>query len=583
MIDDGWPVLTTLHHPITVDRQLALSHATNPWQQFTQRRWFGFLRMQVKVARALPRVVTVSESSKADIATQMGVALDRMTVVPVGVDHTVFRPRDDVEPVPGRIMVTSSSDVPMKGLVPLLEAVAKLRTERDIELVVIGNPRADGRVAKAIERLDLAPIVRCVTGISDDELARNYARAQVAVVPSLYEGFSLPAIEAMACGVALVATTGGALPEVVGTDGVTGLLVEPDDPGALAVAIGRLLDDDELRRRLGAAGPPAGARPVHLAGDGGRHRGRVPGPHGRHTDRPPDRRSRRHRHADRRLLEARGRAGRPSPRPRLRLRPPRLSGRPAGRRRWWRSTPAPTRSARSRTPSGPWPWPASSTQATARVGAVQGDALRLPFADGSFDRVIASEVLEHIPDDETAMAELARVLRPGGSMAVTVPRCGPEFVNWALSDEYHNVPGGHVRIYRQSQLVDRLQGTGLRAVGSHHAHGLHAPYWWLRCLVGPTNDSHPAVSTYHRLLVWDIEKAPKVTRYADRVLNPLVGKSLVVYLEKPADPAGRPHRRVPAVPRRWHEVDPRGSRRDDAPARWWPPASPSPPCSAPTG
>lgn len=254
MMEDGWPLLTTLHHPITVDRQLALSHATNPWQQFTQRRWFGFLRMQVKVARALPRVVTVSQSSKTDIAAQMGVGADRMTIVPVGVDHTVFRPRHDVNPLPGRIMVTSSSDVPMKGLVPLLEAVAKLRTERDIELVVIGNPRPDGRVARAIERLGLAPIVRCVTGISDDELARHYGRAQVAVVPSLYEGFSLPAIEAMACGVALVATTGGALPEVVGTDGETGLLVPPDDPGALAVAIGRLLDDDALRGRLGAAG-----------------------------------------------------------------------------------------------------------------------------------------------------------------------------------------------------------------------------------------------------------------------------------------------------------------------------------------
>jgi glycosyltransferase involved in cell wall biosynthesis len=254
MMEDGWPLLTTLHHPITVDRQLALSHATNPWQQFTQRRWFGFLRMQVKVARALPRVVTVSESSKRDIASQMGVDVDRMTVVPVGVDHTVFRPQDDVVPVPGRIMVTSSSDVPMKGLVPLLEAVAKLRTERDVELVVIGNPRADGRVAKAIERLGLAPIVRCVSGITDEELARNYAQAEVAVVPSLYEGFSLPAIEAMACGVALVATTGGALPEVVGTDGVTGLLVAPDDPGELAEAIARLLDDAELRHRLGAAG-----------------------------------------------------------------------------------------------------------------------------------------------------------------------------------------------------------------------------------------------------------------------------------------------------------------------------------------
>ncbi len=254
MIEDGWPVLTTLHHPITVDRQLALAHTTNPWQAFTTRRWFGFLRMQVRVARSLPRVVTVSESSRTDIAAQMQVAPDRMTVVPVGVDHTVFRPRSDVRPVRGRIMVTSSSDVPMKGLVPLLEAVAMLRTERDLELMVVGNPRPDGRVARAIDRLGLTPAVRCVTGISDDELARYYGEAQVAVVPSLYEGFSLPAIEAMACGVALVATTGGALPEVVGTDGETGLLVPPDDPGALAAAIGRLLDDDALRTRLGRAG-----------------------------------------------------------------------------------------------------------------------------------------------------------------------------------------------------------------------------------------------------------------------------------------------------------------------------------------
>ena len=167
--------------------------------------------------------------------------------------------------------------------------------------------------------------------------------------------------------------------------------------------------------------------------------------------------------------------------------------------------------------------------------AVQGDALSLPFADGTFDRVIASEVLEHIPDDSAAMRELARVLRPGGTMAVTVPRCGPEFVNWALSDEYHNVPGGHVRIYRYSELVRRLEGTGVAVVGSHHAHGLHAPYWWLKCLVGTTNDGHPAVAAYHKLLVWDITKAPKVTRYADRVLNPLVGKSLVVYSVKPAE------------------------------------------------
>ena len=254
MLRDGWPLLTTLHHPITVDRQLALAHSENPWQRFTTRRWFGFLRMQVRVARELPAIVTVSESSRTDIQAQMGVRADRMSVVPVGVDHTVFRPLPGVQPLPGRLMVTSSSDVPMKGLVPLLEAVAKLRTERDVELVVIGKPRPGGRVDRAIARLGLAGSVRGVSGISDEELARLYGEAQVAVVPSLYEGFSLPAVEAMACGVPVVATTGGALPEVVGTDAETGLLVPPDDPGELARAIGRLLDDPDLRARLGAAG-----------------------------------------------------------------------------------------------------------------------------------------------------------------------------------------------------------------------------------------------------------------------------------------------------------------------------------------
>ncbi len=169
-------------------------------------------------------------------------------------------------------MVTSSSDVPMKGLVPLLEAVAKLRTERDVELTVIGRPNEGGRVDKAIARLALADAVHCVSGITDDELARLYGEAEVAVVPSLYEGFSLPAIEAMSCGVAVVATTGGALPEVVGNDGETGLLVPPDDPGALAGAIARLLDDPELRARLGRGRPGAGGEPLHLAGDRGGHR-----------------------------------------------------------------------------------------------------------------------------------------------------------------------------------------------------------------------------------------------------------------------------------------------------------------------
>ncbi len=168
------------------------------------------------------------------------------------------------------------------------------------------------------------------------------------------------------------------------------------------------------------------------------------------------------------------------------------------------------------------------------AGAVRGDARRLPFADASFDRVIAAEVLEHIVDDVGAMSELVRVLRPGGTLAVTVPRCGPELVNWLLSDAYHDVPGGHVRIYRRSTLVRRVSACGVVAVDRHHVHGLHSPYWWLRCLVGPADDAHRLVAAYHRLLVWEIVKRPLLTRLAARVLDPLIGKSLVVYFQKPA-------------------------------------------------
>ncbi|MGH9021369.1 MAG: class I SAM-dependent methyltransferase [Acidimicrobiales bacterium] len=169
-----------------------------------------------------------------------------------------------------------------------------------------------------------------------------------------------------------------------------------------------------------------------------------------------------------------------------------------------------------------------------RAAAVQADALHLPFADASFDRIIASEVLEHIPDDAAVMAELARVLRPGGTMAVTVPRFGPESVNWALSDAYHLVPGGHVRIYRRAVLERRLRDAGLRVTGHHFAHGLHSPYWWLKCLVGTTNDANPLVRAYHRLLVWDIVKAPRFTRALEAAAAPFVGKSIVVYCERPA-------------------------------------------------
>lgn len=177
-------------------------------------------------------------------------------------------------------------------------------------------------------------------------------------------------------------------------------------------------------------------------------------------------------------------------------------------------------------------------QVPAGAGAttLTGDALSLPFPDEHFDRVIASEILEHVPEDEKAMHELVRVVKPGGRVAVTVPRWFPEQVCWALSDEYHQVEGGHVRIYRTDQLLTRLREAGLRPAFHHYAHALHAPYWWLKCAVGPTNEEHPAVRAYHRFLVWDLLNAPWLTRGAERVLDPVIGKSVVAYLGKPGVP-----------------------------------------------
>jgi len=175
---------------------------------------------------------------------------------------------------------------------------------------------------------------------------------------------------------------------------------------------------------------------------------------------------------------------------------------------------------------------------TGDAGSMVGDALRLPFADGTFDRVICAEVLEHVPDDRGAMAEIARVLRPGGTAAVTVPRFWPELGCWALSDEYHLVPGGHVRIYRLAELRRRLRAAGLRPTGLGLAHGLHTPYWWLKCAVGVKDDTHPLVRAYHRLLVWDIEAGrPLPTRLAEAALNPLLAKSIVVYVLRTETPA----------------------------------------------
>jgi SAM-dependent methyltransferase len=172
----------------------------------------------------------------------------------------------------------------------------------------------------------------------------------------------------------------------------------------------------------------------------------------------------------------------------------------------------------------------------AQAAALTADATRLPFPDGSFDAVIAAEILEHVPNDATAMKEIARVLRPGGTAAVTVPAWLPERICWALSSEYHEVPGGHVRIFTRAELAAKLAAAGLTPTGGHHAHGLHAPYWWLKCAVGVHDDVHPAVRAYHRLLVWDLMRKPPLTRLAEAALNPVIGKSLVIYAKKEQKP-----------------------------------------------
>ena len=174
--------------------------------------------------------------------------------------------------------------------------------------------------------------------------------------------------------------------------------------------------------------------------------------------------------------------------------------------------------------------------AGATAAAVRGSAYALPFPDGTFDYVVCAEVLEHLHDDTRAMAELARVLRPGGRIAVTVPRWGPELVCWALSSAYHEVEGGHIRIYRGGELLRRLTAAGLEPQDRHHTHGLHSPYWWLKCAVGVTDSEHRLVSAYHRLLVWDMTRAPRLTRITEKLLDPVIGKSLVVYLRKPEQP-----------------------------------------------
>lgn len=248
----GLPLLTTLHHPITFDRRIDMAAAPNWRKRNSLRRWYGFLRMQGKVARKARKIITPSESSKRDIVKDFGVDASKIEVVLLGADAAFVPPT--APRVPGRILAMASADAPLKGISTLLESFAKLRTERDVSLVLVTKPVPGGRTEQLIEELGIGDHVSFVNGVSQDELVKIMGSAQVGCVPSLYEGFSLPTAELMACATPLVVSRAGAIPEVVGEDGECAIQFTPGDVGELTAALERLLDDPDLQARLGAAG-----------------------------------------------------------------------------------------------------------------------------------------------------------------------------------------------------------------------------------------------------------------------------------------------------------------------------------------
>jgi len=249
----GIPTVATVHHPIAIDRQLELAATTSLRRRLTLRRWYGFTGMQARVAARLDAVTTVSENSRRDIATHMGLAPEGIEVIPVGIDPDEFAPPPPGQPRdPDSILVITSADVALKGLVHLLEALAKLRVERPVRLTVVGTARPGGPAEAALDRLDLRDAVRFTGPVPEAELVDLLQRAAVVAIPSLYEGFSLPAVEAMACATPLVTTDAGALPEVVGTK--AGLRVRAGDVGELTAALQLVLDSPGLAEQLGRAG-----------------------------------------------------------------------------------------------------------------------------------------------------------------------------------------------------------------------------------------------------------------------------------------------------------------------------------------
>ena len=249
---NGLPLIATVHHPITFDRRIDIASTRNPWRKLTLMRWYGFVRMQAKVARQVRRILTPSHVSMVDIERDFGVDPSRMQAILLGVDDCFVPPT--AARVPGRILAMASADAPVKGIATLLEAFAKLQTDRQLELLLVTKPQPGGRTEQLIESLGIQDSVRFVSGVSDAELVQIMGSAEVACVPSLYEGFSLPTAELMACQTPLVVSRAGAIPEVVGPDGLCADLVTPGDVEELVAALGKLLDDPQRRELMGQAG-----------------------------------------------------------------------------------------------------------------------------------------------------------------------------------------------------------------------------------------------------------------------------------------------------------------------------------------
>ena len=245
------PTIATIHHPITVDRKIAIRSVSSPLRKMKEWRWYSFVGMQKRVSRTLPRIIAVSKSAKKDIGRDFNIPAHKFSIVPNGINTDLFYPIDDIEREKNRIIVTNSADTPLKGLFFLFQALAELNKFQDVSVTVVGEPKKDGDLVKLIRRLGIGHCIHFTGRISNGEFVRQYARATAAVIPSVYEGFGLPVGEAMACGVPVISTTGGALPEVVGD---AGILVKPADSRALAGAIRDLLNNPLRAKELGMAG-----------------------------------------------------------------------------------------------------------------------------------------------------------------------------------------------------------------------------------------------------------------------------------------------------------------------------------------